>query len=226
MSIPYPLQSMWNARKCASQKDKAELLGLVQGILADGTVVDAEAAFLEQWIGAHIELRNQWPGSVLFARIEAMLSDGALDPGEQSELLQRMRDFVAMREAAAAASEDTKLAVDVALPAITVDSPFDAPPPPIDYLGRIFVVTGDFACAKRSHVVGRIESLGGDVAASVSKKVNFLVVGSLGCELWKTEGYGTKIEKAVELRNAGVPLRIVAEKHWFESLPAVPSKAT
>jgi hypothetical protein len=55
---------MWNARKCATQKDKAELLGLVEGILADGAVVEAEAVYLKQWIEAHFELRNQWPGSV------------------------------------------------------------------------------------------------------------------------------------------------------------------
>jgi NAD-dependent DNA ligase len=211
---------MWNARKCASQKDKAELLGLVEGILSDGAVVEAEAAFLKQWIEAHIELRNQWPGSVLFARLEAMLEDGVLDPDEQRELIQRMTDFISMRAAAAEAADDAKLVFNLALPTVTLNSPFDAPPPKIEYVGRVFVVTGDFACAKRSHVVGRIESLGGDVASGISKKANFLVVGSLGCELWKTEGYGTKIEKAVELRNAGAPIRIVAEKHWFETLPA------
>jgi NAD-dependent DNA ligase len=90
----------------------------------------------------------------------------------------------------------------------------------IDYVGRIFVVTGDFACATRNQVISRIESLGGDVASGVSKKVSFLVIGSLGCELWKTEGYGTKIEKAVEFRSAGAPIRIVSEKHWFDTLPA------
>jgi NAD-dependent DNA ligase len=210
---------MWNARKCATKKDKSELLGLVQGILADGGVVEPEARFLQKWIEDHHEVRNQWPGDVLFARIDAMLSDGILDPEEQRELLARLTDFIALRFEAES-NKNATVTIDVTLPSVSVDSPFDAPPPALDYMGRVFVVTGDFACAKRAHVVSRIESLGGDVATSISKKVKFLVVGSLGCEFWKTQGYGTKIEKAVELRHEGVPIRIVTEQHWFEALPA------
>jgi len=216
MTIPYPMQSLWAARKCASQKSKAELHGLVQGILSDGAIVEPEAMFLKDWIAAHIDMRNQWPASVLFTRIEEMLADGMLDSDEQAELLRRLLDFVALREVAAAPLEPE---LTEALPQITLDSPFDNPPPEIEHLGRIFVVTGDFACAKRPDVVGRIESLGGSVNNSVSRKVNFLLVGSLGCDMWKTEGYGTKIEKAVELRRAGAPVRIVGERHWFDRLP-------
>jgi hypothetical protein len=38
---------VWANRKCATQRDKAELLGLVEGILADDAVVEPEAAFLK-----------------------------------------------------------------------------------------------------------------------------------------------------------------------------------
>jgi NAD-dependent DNA ligase len=217
MNIPYPLQSAWASRKCASQKTKAELLGLVQGILADGAIVEPEARFLQTWISEHADMREQWPCSVLMSRIDEMLSDGVLDPEEQGELLKRMLDFVALRHASAAIVINVPKGAEP-LPAVTLSSPYDDPAPSIEYPGRIFVVTGDFACAKRSDIVSKIESQGGDVASSVSKKVHFLLIGSLGSELWKADGYGTKIEKAIELRNAGAPIRIVAEKHWFESL--------
>ena len=80
-------------------------------------------------------------------------------------------------------------------------------------------MTGDFAAAKRGEVISRIESLGGSVNNTVSRKIHFLLVGSLGSELWSSGNYGTKIERAIELRRAGTPIRIVAEKTWFEALP-------
>lgn len=222
MGIPYPLQSMWAGRKCATQKSKSELVGLVQGILSDGAIVEPEARFLREWIAAHFELRNQWPCNVLFRRIDDMLSDGVLDSDEQAELLRSLLEFIQLREAAEknAAALDRASTSKAILSPVTVDSPFDDPAPGIEHLGRMFVVTGDFACAKRSAVVSRIESLGGSVNGTVSKKIHYLVVGSLGSELWKAQGYGTKIEKAVELRRGGAPIRIVAEETWFRALPA------
>ena len=136
--------------------------------------------------------------------------------------LRSLLEFIQLREAA----EKNAAALDIAarsraiLSPVTVDSPFDDPAPGIEHLGRMFVVTGEFACAKRSAVVSRIESLGGSVNGAVSKKIHYLVVGSLGSELWKAQGYGTKIEKAVELRRGGAPIRIVAEETWFRALPA------
>jgi NAD-dependent DNA ligase len=160
-------------------------------------------------------MRHEWPCSVLFSRLEVMLADGVFDADEQGELLRTLLDFVALRTAA----QHPKASPCMSLPHVSLDAPYDEPCPTIDYEARRFVVTGEFACAKRPDVVSRIEQLGGDVSNSVSKKTNFLIVGSLGNELWKAQGYGTKLEKAVALRNDGAHIRIVGEKHWFESLP-------
>lgn len=42
-----------------------------------------------------------------------------------------------------------------------------------------------------------------------SEKVHYLVVGSVGNEQWRHSTYGTKIMKAVELREAGASIAIV-----------------
>ncbi|MNE70663.1 DNA polymerase III subunit epsilon [compost metagenome] len=55
---------------------------------------------------------------------------------------------------------------------------------------------------------------GGQIGAGVSKKIHYLVVGTIGNEQWLHSTYGTKIKKAVELREAGAPLAIVSEEHW------------
>ena len=200
--------------KCAPQRSKAELLGLVRGILADGVIVETEAAFLRQWIADNEAMRDTWPANVLFARIGAMLADGVLDADEQRELLGTMLQFIECRDIArqhAAAPER------LAQPSrATVHSPYDDPLPAIVHAGRRFVVTGDFASARRAEVHARIEELGGTATSAVSGRTHYVVIGSLGSELWAGGNYGTKIEKAIELRNAGVAIRLVSEKHWLE----------
>jgi NAD-dependent DNA ligase len=63
-----------------------------------------------------------------------------------------------------------------------------------------------------------IVSRGGLVRASCSKKTGYLVVGTIGSEEWLHSTHGTKIIKAVELKQAGKPIAIVAERHFVESI--------
>jgi NAD-dependent DNA ligase len=63
-----------------------------------------------------------------------------------------------------------------------------------------------------------VEERGGLIGGGVSKKVHYLVVGSVGNEQWRHSTYGTKIMKAVELREAGASIAIVGEDHWQRML--------
>lgn len=208
-------RSLYANLKCAPQRTKAELLGLVQGILSDGVIVESEAAFLQKWIAENESMQTTWPANVLYARIGAMLADGVLDADEQRELLSTMLQFVECREISKAeAVEPGKL---TAPSKATVHSPYDDPAPEIVHAGRRFVVTGDFACAKRADVHARIEQLGGEAVATVSGKTHYVVIGSLGSELWSGGNYGTKIQRAIELRQSGVAVRLVSEQHWYEA---------
>jgi hypothetical protein len=56
------------------------------------------------------------------------------------------------------------------------------------------------------------------VSNSVSKELDYLVVGSIGSENWLHATFGTKIRKAVEYRDGGCGLAIVDELHWRERL--------
>lgn len=206
--------------RVATQKSKAQLLGLVEGILADGAVVPDEAHFLRDWIDRNYLLRDEWPGSVLFPRLEGILADGVIDVEEHRELYEMLCSYVQIREEAERATSVVAPPDADTRSDRTVDSPFDDPVPTIEYMGRWFTVTGDFACAKRSCVVGAIEALGGTIAANVSRKTHFLLVGTAGSELWKGGNWGTKIESAIELKRAGVPIAIVRECDWHPTVPA------
>ena len=56
------------------------------------------------------------------------------------------------------------------------------------------------------------------IASGISKKVHYLVVGEIGNEQWLHSTYGTKIKRAVELREEGHPIAIISEKHWQASM--------
>ena len=56
------------------------------------------------------------------------------------------------------------------------------------------------------------------VQENITKRTSFLVIGTFGSRDWVHTAFGRKIEKAVSYREAGVPLRIVAEDHWPSTL--------
>ncbi len=52
---------------------------------------------------------------------------------------------------------------------------------------------------------------------SVSKSLDYLVIGTYVTDSWMHESYGRKIEKAMNYRAAGVPINIVTEERWAEA---------
>lgn len=82
----------------------------------------------------------------------------------------------------------------------------------------MFVFTGTMAYGPRKACEALILERGGVIGGGVSKKIHYLVVGSIGNDQWRHATYGTKIMKAVELREAGAPIAIVGEDHWQRAL--------
>lgn len=74
-----------------------------------------------------------------------------------------------------------------------------------------FVVTGDFKEITREEAESIIKLRGGSVKSSVTKTVQYVIVGSLGSERWIRGSYGQKIEKAKAL---GIP--IISEENFLE----------
>jgi len=80
------------------------------------------------------------------------------------------------------------------------------------------VFTGIMAYGPRKDCEALVLERSGQIAAVVSGKIHYLVVGSIGNDQWLHSTYGTKIKKAVELRKAGAPLSIVSEEHWQRAI--------
>lgn len=76
------------------------------------------------------------------------------------------------------------------------------------------MVTGTFAFGPRAPAHQAIEERGGLIDSSPTKKTRYLVIGELGSRDWINSNAGTKILKAVSLRDEGHPIAIVSEPHW------------
>lgn len=182
------------------------LVGIAAGLAADGTINQQEAGFLKTWIETHLSHLSDPVVNILYKRLAGMLSDGVLDAEESAELLEMLHQFTGLPVGSAQIfTAPTSL-------------PLDNPAPSLSWAERVFVFTGVMAYGPRKDCESLIVERGGLIGGSISKKVHYLVVGSIGNDQWLHSTYGTKIKRAVELRERGVPIAIVSEEHWQKVL--------
>jgi NAD-dependent DNA ligase len=99
--------------------------------------------------------------------------------------------------------------------------PLCSPLPEVTLPGRLFCFTGKFVTGTRNYVRGLVQARGSVVADSPTNKTNYLVIGEIGSNDWIHSTHGRKIEKAVQIRNEGKPIHIIAEGHWLRSVERV-----
>lgn len=190
------------------QRDRAadELVGLCRGVLADGAVSSQEARFLLDWCERNAHLAGDYPFKYLYRALHGALADGVLDSEEEADLLGTLTALVG--------GETHVQARNQVIASLSTTLPLCRPAPRIEFSGRTFVVTGTFAYGARANVTKAIHDRGGEVKGTITKKVNYLVIGEIGSQAWKHSAWGRKIEQAVGLRDQGAALRIVSEPHW------------
>lgn len=190
-------------RKSIQDRQVDTLLGLAQGITADGRVDQSEAEALMTWLRQNSGTDNPLILNLL-DKVSAMLEDDLLDDEESAELLDLLRKLTGEPSAVDEIAKATAL-------------PLDDPFPELVFSGRQFLFTGTFAFGTRKDCHSAVEALGGINAKGVTKSVNYVVLGTYVTDSWAHERYGRKIEKAMEYRASGVPLAIVSEQFWVDS---------
>lgn len=183
----------------------AALLGIAHGLLADRELKDAEIRFLKEWLDTHSAIANAWPGDVVHARVSEVLADGKVTTEERDHLIDTLQRLIGGTLTQLAASTH-----------VTQLLPYETPA--LEYPNATFCLTGDFVFAPRGACEKEIASRGGVIKSSVSKKLRYLVIGGLGSPEWKHGSFGTKIEKAMELKKDGAPILLIHEDHWATSL--------
>jgi len=190
-----------------AERDLSEMLGLVKGVLADGVVTQAEAAVLKEWVSRHPDAAEQWPVNTLKERLERIFADGKVDKAEQRDLFDLLESIVGGK-AGIITGEDA-----------ACELPVDRPPPKLKWTDSVFVFTGKFAFGPRLDCERAVIKLKGVCERGVTKRTDYLIIGTFGSRDWVHTSFGRKIEQAVEYRDAGESLAIVGEEHWVRALP-------
>jgi NAD-dependent DNA ligase len=187
------------------KQSASHLVGIAAGLVADRVLTDGEIHFLHDWLEAHDEVSVAWPGNIILARVRTVLEDGIITDAEREYLVTTLDDLIGAPDGMPATSRlVTQLAFDE--------------PASVQIGGNAFCLTGDFVYAPRAVCFRAIESRGGIVKKDVSRQITYLVVGGLGSPEWKHGSYGTKIDRAMELKAEGCGPFVIREDLWAAAL--------
>ncbi len=164
-----------------------ELLGILQGVVADEVINAREARNLLDWIDDHEEFASNRVVEPVFALLEESLEDGIVTKEEEAALLGAINGVLNP-------SEETES---------------------IEIAGKTFCLSGDFCHGPKSKVEEYIVEHGGKIAKSVTKKCNYVVIGESGSERYAYGNYGTKAKKALELKVKGQDIEVIKESLLF-----------
>ena len=214
--------AMEQARKGLLQRSPAtagiqELQGVLSGIAADDEITELEVEGLRQWMEEHEELRYLYPYTEVSALVADVMRDRKIDADEHKHLLRFFADFANPHGESA--------------PTLPVDSPeypvreFAASPPNIVFKDRLFCFTGRSSRVSRAEMAALIAKLGGRFTNTISKEVDFLVVGSDGSMHWTYACFGRKVEEAIDLQKMGEAILLVQEAEFWEAVRAVAGDA-
>jgi NAD-dependent DNA ligase len=182
----------------------AALVGIVQGLMADGVLNDQEILSLKRWLDGAQNVSLSWPGTVIHAQVQAVLADGFVTADERAHLVSTLGQLLGGKlDEVAEASFVSELPIDQLHG--------------LELVGKQFCFTGDFVFGPRKTCEDAAVRRGG-LISGVTKKLDYLVVGGLGSPEWKHGSFGTKIEKAMQHKQTGVPLFIVHEDTWASAL--------
>jgi NAD-dependent DNA ligase len=185
-----------------------QLKGICHGILADGVISDIEASYFRDWVTANSAVETTWPFSEIAARVGAIFADGVVTDEERQELSEIMREITGGGFLPVVGLDDTSSALPLCKPA----------PEPIIFADREYCVTGRFAFGTRKRVVDAIAERGGTFNSNPRRGTSYLVIGHFCSRDWKYTSYGTKIERAVELRDGHSGIAIISEETWTRAL--------
>lgn len=181
-----------------------ELCGLCHGALADGKIDQSEVEYLQKWLVANSVATKNPVVALLLGKIGPMLEKGRVSESDSAAVLQILSDFVGGRFELGEVAKASKL-------------PLDLPYPEIAFQGSRFCFTGTFAYGSRKDCEGAVEEKGG-VSGTLTRKTDYLVIGSYVTDSWSNSSFGRKIEKAVAMKAKGRKLAIVGEDHWISCL--------
>lgn len=181
------------SRPAFSQQTQAliTLKGILTGITCDNVLSSEEIFYLKKWLDDNSDLEGNYPFDTVFTEVNNALADGILEQCELEHMLTIFKEFLNPVEAQTNNSNN------------------------IDFSNKIVCLSGEFETGSKNEIGDKLVLLGATVSQSVTKSVDFLVVGEKGSGQWYCGNYGTKIKKALEMQNKGHHIQILRECEIF-----------
>lgn len=202
-----PSEAWWRTFNTKPMADRQidQLIGLAQGILADGIVTQAESEMLQSWLRTNQATDNPYVARLL-DQVERVLEDGVLDEDEGRELHDALMSWTG------GGGLDGEESTSASLP-------LDPNPRIVRIEGNIFVFTGTGVFGTRRMMQDTTIRAGGTVERNVTLRTNYVVLGTYVTSAWAHQSFGRKIEKAMRYRDDNVTgLCIVHEDDWRYAL--------
>ena len=190
--------------------DIQRLHGIIGAIASDGVITEKELVELSNWLDNHEYLRKCWPYDEIDSLIAIVLADKQIDENEHQMLLSFFDEFIDIEDKHAlerplVSEQSTIQGLCAVSPEITIEE-------------SKFCFTGASSQFSRKQFAELISNLGGYTTNSISKSLDYLVIGAEGNPCWAYACYGRKVEAAVNLRKQGYPLLLVHEHDLHQTI--------
>lgn len=190
-----------------------KLQGILHGILGDNIITQAEIESLSEWLQDNEFLKGYYPYDDVDSIVTHVLSDGIITPKESNLLKAYFSVFIDLRKSYnldSAQLQELRENANI--------TGFCAVCPTIVFEGKTFCFTGESHKAPRVQLRSMVESRGGIFKNTVTKSIDYLVVGGNGNPCWVFSCYGRKVENAVKLKKAGIRIIIIHESDFWDEL--------
>ena len=187
------------------QKACESLALICRRFLEDNYLSNDEILFLRQWLSDNTHLVGEWPGDIVFKRIELALADGYIEPDERDYLTETL-ELVVSGELMRSSSR-----VNEALPLDTVEQ--------IDLASKVFCFAGEFIYGSKLACQRATISAGAFAIKRPSSQLNFLVIGGRTGDEWRATDAGNHVDMVQGFRKTGTTMQIIGEDCWSRSLP-------
>jgi NAD-dependent DNA ligase len=179
----------------SSDKDEVnEFYGFCAGIACDNSITPAEVEKLLSRLDSSAILRDDSRVASLGYAARRSIADGRITADEAEDICGWIAQLVG--DSATDTGLPTFGNVGVIDGALEDESQFRIP-------GQMFVLTGKFVIGPRKVIAGMINDLGGEWKNTLCGQTNYLVVAAEASRDWKHSHEGTKIIRAMELRQKG-----------------------
>lgn len=204
-----------------SPTEEANILnGFIFGIAADSKVNILEVEALNEKIKHRF---SEWPYAEFYSLTSAIIEASPLDRIPLLNEIYALSSMFKERYLDRHFDDDTLSyfqRIDNGSPSMQPISTIFDQTCKVSIPGKTFCVTGVTRTAKRADIHIMILERKGIVKTSISRVIDFLVVGGETSHQWSFGLYGHKINQAMYLQKNGFDIKIIDEGHFMKELHA------